>query len=63
MFTKNTQTGKTHTATWAVIFGGCFGLLLTAGVIFGRIPYEALSIWIPVLIGLFKMAMANKNGG
>jgi len=58
---KNKQTGKTHTATWVVIFGGLLGLLITAGVIFEKLPYEALSIWLPTLIGLFAMALRNKN--
>ena len=61
--TQNPQTGQSHTAKWAVIFGGFLGLLITAGVIFGKLPYEALSIWLPTLIGLFAMAMRSKNGG
>jgi len=59
----NKQTGQPHTAKWAVVFGGLLGLLITAGVIFGKLPYEALSIWLPTLIGLFAMAMRSKNGG
>ena len=60
---NNKQTGQPHTAKWAVIFGGMLGLLITAGVIFGRLPYESLTIWLPTLIGLFAIALRSKNGG
>jgi len=59
----NNKQGQPHTAKWAVIFGGMLGFLITVGVIFGRLPYESLAIWLPTLIGLFAIALRSKNGG